>query len=162
MHIDSPKGMKADPKQYKALLDMKQKQANVDEAYLARQSQLTAADQSRAIMVFTVFTIIFVSAQQDARCQSADTAQASSVLLYLAIRHERPRVERRLHRSHTAHHRSPHGLNLNISHCDNTSASLQQVHAQNARVGLQICTARAMDGREITANRTRYELGDCI
>lgn len=40
---------------------MKQKQANVDEAYLARKSQLVAADQSRAVMVFTVFTIIFVS-----------------------------------------------------------------------------------------------------
>ncbi|KAJ9631096.1 hypothetical protein H2203_001627 [Taxawa tesnikishii (nom. ined.)] len=57
---DMIENCKAAQESYKALLDMKQKQANVDEAYLARQSQLTAADQSRAIMVFTVFTIIFL------------------------------------------------------------------------------------------------------
>ena len=42
----------------KELLDMKQKQANVDEAHLARQQTEVAADQSRSIMIFTVFTIM--------------------------------------------------------------------------------------------------------
>ena len=40
---------------------MKQKQANVDEMWLARQSTMVAADQGRAIMFFTIFTIVFVS-----------------------------------------------------------------------------------------------------
>ncbi|KAL8824737.1 MAG: hypothetical protein Q9191_004855 [Dirinaria sp. TL-2023a] len=44
----------------KELLDMKQKQANIDEAHLARQQTEVAADQSRSIMIFTVFTIIFL------------------------------------------------------------------------------------------------------
>lgn len=42
----------------KELLDMKQKQANVDEAHLARQQTEVAADQSRSIMIFTIFTIM--------------------------------------------------------------------------------------------------------
>ena len=42
----------------KELLDMKQKQANVDEAHLARQQTEVATDQSRSIMIFTVFTIM--------------------------------------------------------------------------------------------------------
>ncbi|KAI9679132.1 MAG: hypothetical protein M1822_007342 [Bathelium mastoideum] len=45
---------------YKTLLDMKQKQANVDEMWLARQSTMVAADQGRAIMFFTIFTIVFL------------------------------------------------------------------------------------------------------
>lgn len=40
---------------------MRQKQANVDEAVLARKSTEVAATQGRAVMIFTVFTIIFVS-----------------------------------------------------------------------------------------------------
>lgn len=47
--------------QYKSLLDMKQKQANVVEAYLARKASEVAGEQNRAIMIFTIFTIIFVS-----------------------------------------------------------------------------------------------------
>lgn len=46
--------------QYKSLLDMKQRQANVDEAVIARKSAQEAARQGRAIMVFTVFTIVFL------------------------------------------------------------------------------------------------------
>ena len=47
-------------KAYKELLDMKQKQANVDEAHLAREQTEVAAEQSRSIMIFTIFTIIFL------------------------------------------------------------------------------------------------------
>lgn len=50
----------ADNFKYKTLLDMKQKQANVDEMWLARQSTTVAAEQGRAIMFFTIFTIVFV------------------------------------------------------------------------------------------------------
>ena len=39
---------------------MKQKQANVEEARLARVQIEFAAEQSRAIMVFTIFTIVFL------------------------------------------------------------------------------------------------------
>ena len=46
--------------QYSSLLDIKQKQANVDESRLARSQVDATAAQGRAIMVFTVFTIIFV------------------------------------------------------------------------------------------------------
>ena len=45
---------------FKDLLDMKQKQANIVEAQLARKQTEVAADQSRSIMVFTIFTIIFL------------------------------------------------------------------------------------------------------
>lgn len=47
-------------KAYKELLDMKQKQANVDEAHLTREQTEVAAEQSRSIMIFTIFTIIFL------------------------------------------------------------------------------------------------------
>ena len=46
--------------QYSNLLDIKQKQASVDESRLARSQMDATAAQGRAIMVFTVFTIIFV------------------------------------------------------------------------------------------------------
>ena len=39
---------------------IKQQQANVDEARLARSQIDATADQGRSIMVFTIFTIIFV------------------------------------------------------------------------------------------------------
>ena len=42
------------------LLDMKQKQANVWEAWAARETNEVASGQSRAVLVFTVFTIIFL------------------------------------------------------------------------------------------------------
>ncbi|KAL4785477.1 hypothetical protein BJX76DRAFT_324360 [Aspergillus varians] len=42
------------------LLDLKQKQANVDEARLARWEAEVTQSQSRAVMVFTIFTVIFL------------------------------------------------------------------------------------------------------
>ena len=39
---------------------MKQKQANVVEAHLTREQTEVAADQSRSVMIFTIFTIIFL------------------------------------------------------------------------------------------------------
>lgn len=45
---------------FKDLLDMKQKQANIMEAHLAREHAEVAADQSRSVMIFTIFTIIFL------------------------------------------------------------------------------------------------------
>ncbi|RAL15292.1 uncharacterized protein BO97DRAFT_463290 [Aspergillus homomorphus CBS 101889] len=42
------------------LLDLKQKQANVDESRLARWEAEVTQDQSRSVMVFTIFTIIFL------------------------------------------------------------------------------------------------------
>ena len=54
------KGAQAAQKAFKELLDMKQKQANIVEAYLARESSEVAADQSRSVMIFTIFTIIFL------------------------------------------------------------------------------------------------------
>ena len=47
-------------KAFKELLDMKQKQANVVEAHLAREQTEVATDQSRSVMIFTIFTIIFL------------------------------------------------------------------------------------------------------
>ncbi|KAL8799139.1 MAG: hypothetical protein Q9182_006114 [Xanthomendoza sp. 2 TL-2023] len=45
---------------FKELLDMKQKQANIVEAHLAREQTEVAAEQSRSVMIFTIFTIIFL------------------------------------------------------------------------------------------------------
>ncbi|KAI9805685.1 MAG: hypothetical protein M1833_005178 [Piccolia ochrophora] len=45
---------------YKDLLDMKQKEQNTDEARQARHQAETATSQSRSVMVFTVFTVIFL------------------------------------------------------------------------------------------------------
>ena len=39
---------------------MKQKQANIVEAHLARKQAEVATQQSRAIMIFTIFTLIFL------------------------------------------------------------------------------------------------------
>ena len=63
-HLDQVDGMlksaRAAKKAFKELLDMKQKQANIVEAHLAREQSEVAADQSRSVMIFTVFTIIFL------------------------------------------------------------------------------------------------------
>ena len=54
------KSARAAQKAFKDLLDMKQKQANIVEAHLAREQTEVAADQSRSVMIFTIFTIIFL------------------------------------------------------------------------------------------------------
>lgn len=54
------KGARAAQRAFKDLLDMKQKQANIVEAHLAREQTEVAAEQSRAVMIFTIFTIIFL------------------------------------------------------------------------------------------------------
>ena len=54
------KSTQAAQQAFKDLLDMKQKQANVVEAHLAREQTEVAAEQSRSVMVFTIFTIIFL------------------------------------------------------------------------------------------------------
>ena len=63
-HLDQVDGMLKSAgvaqKAFKELLDMKQKQANIVEAHLARQQNEVAAEQSRSVMIFTVFTIIFL------------------------------------------------------------------------------------------------------
>jgi hypothetical protein len=43
------------------LLDLKQKQANLDEAASASEEAQIAAIQNQAVLVFTVVTVIFVS-----------------------------------------------------------------------------------------------------
>lgn len=47
-------------KAVETLLDLKQKQANVDEAKMARWQAEATQDQSRSVMVFTIFTVIFL------------------------------------------------------------------------------------------------------
>ena len=54
------KGAVAAQRAFKDLLDMKQKQANIVEAHFAREQNEVAAEQSRSVMIFTVFTIIFL------------------------------------------------------------------------------------------------------
>lgn len=41
------------------LLDLKQKQANVDEAKMARWQAEVTQTQSRSVMVFTIFTVMY-------------------------------------------------------------------------------------------------------
>lgn len=50
--------------QVENLLDLKQKQASVDESRLARWEAEVTQDQSRSVMVFTIFTIMSVSFPQ--------------------------------------------------------------------------------------------------
>ncbi|KAJ5171925.1 hypothetical protein N7492_004518 [Penicillium capsulatum] len=47
-------------KAVETLLDLKQKQANVDEAKMARWQAEVTQTQSRSVMVFTIFTVIFL------------------------------------------------------------------------------------------------------
>ncbi|KAI9774094.1 MAG: hypothetical protein M1840_005187 [Geoglossum simile] len=47
-------------KDFEKLLNLKQRQANVDEARLARYHADLASMQSRAVMIFTVFSVIFL------------------------------------------------------------------------------------------------------
>lgn len=47
-------------KAVETLLDLKQKQANVDEAKIARWQAEATQNQSRSVMVFTIFTVIFL------------------------------------------------------------------------------------------------------
>lgn len=54
------KSARAAQSAFKELLDMKQKQANIVEAQLSRKQTEVAADQSRSVMIFTIFTIIFL------------------------------------------------------------------------------------------------------
>jgi hypothetical protein len=44
--------------QVENLLDLKQKQANVDESRLARWEAEVTQTQSRSVMVFTIFTVM--------------------------------------------------------------------------------------------------------
>lgn len=44
--------------QVETLLDLKQKQANVDEAKMARWQAEVTQTQSRAVMVFTIFSVV--------------------------------------------------------------------------------------------------------
>lgn len=63
-HMEQLEGMRQSTRAaqaaFKDLLDMKQKQSNIDEAHLARKQTEVAADQSRTVMVFTIFTIVFL------------------------------------------------------------------------------------------------------
>ena len=54
------KSAEAAQEAFEKLLDMKQKQANIVEAHLAREQTEVAAEQSRSVMIFTIFTIIFL------------------------------------------------------------------------------------------------------
>ncbi len=54
------KNAQASQRAFKELLDMKQKQANIFEAQLARKQTEVMAYQSRSVMIFTIFTIIFL------------------------------------------------------------------------------------------------------
>lgn len=47
-------------KAVETLLDLKQKQANVDESKIARWQAEATQNQSRSVMVFTIFTVIFL------------------------------------------------------------------------------------------------------
>jgi Mg2+ and Co2+ transporter CorA len=46
-------------KAVETLLDLKQKQANVDEAKIARWQAEATQNQSRSVMVFTIFTVMY-------------------------------------------------------------------------------------------------------
>lgn len=48
-------------KSLEALLDLKQKQANINEAKSVREQSHAAAKQADTIMVFTAVTVLFVS-----------------------------------------------------------------------------------------------------
>lgn len=49
--------------EWESLLDVKQKQCSVLEAYISRMTSQTAAEESQSVKIFTGITIIFVSVQ---------------------------------------------------------------------------------------------------
>ncbi|MCJ1313734.1 hypothetical protein MMC25_007414 [Agyrium rufum] len=54
------KSSEAAQEAFEKLLDMKQRQANIVEAHLTREQTEQAQEQNRSVLVFTVFTIIFL------------------------------------------------------------------------------------------------------
>jgi hypothetical protein len=66
-------------RQVETLLDLKQKQANVDEAKMARWQAEETQNQSRSLMVFTIFTVMYDS------FNSADLAIIANILSFLPL-----------------------------------------------------------------------------
>lgn len=87
--------------QVENLLDLKQKQANVDESRMARWQAEVTQNQSRSVMVFTVFTVMSASPptiQPSTRIHQLNELQLPApLILHIAIRHKCPRMERRSH-----------------------------------------------------------------
>lgn len=63
------------------LLDLKQKQANVDEAKAARWQAEETQNQSRSLMVFTIFTVMYAPLQSF----SSLTSQRTNVHSFLPL-----------------------------------------------------------------------------
>ena len=87
--------------QLRHLLDLKQKQANLSEAWSSRtqaeeSSKLSeeAIKQGRSIMLFTVVTIIFVSSSRFGTCcQCTNFGTAATLLFLLRIWDEHSRAQ---------------------------------------------------------------------
>lgn len=73
--------------QVENLLDLKQKQANVDESRLARWEAEVTQSQSRAVMVFTIFTVMSVehSGYQRTPIPPAMPANPSTLISFLPL-----------------------------------------------------------------------------
>ena len=71
---------------YRDLLDMKQKQANIVEAHLSREQADNSQEQSRSILVFTFFTIIFLPLSFFASVFGINAREWSNVPSNLSLR----------------------------------------------------------------------------
>lgn len=80
------------------LLGLKQQQASVHQAWQAILQQREASKQSRALIVFTVITIVFVRPSQRVSRKAIPLTYLASPLIHVQrLRHEQLRIYRRQH-----------------------------------------------------------------
>ena len=66
--------------QVENLLDLKQKQANVDESRMARWQAEVTQDQSRSVMVFTIFTVMSAASPPNNTAHSTRSHQLNKLI----------------------------------------------------------------------------------
>lgn len=72
------------------LINLKQQQASIVQAYQAMKQGEETMRQGKAIMLFTIMTIIFVSPIQTPSCQILTVSFAAAVVVHVQpVRHER-------------------------------------------------------------------------
>jgi len=65
------------------LIDLKQQQASIVQAYQAMKQGEETMRQGKAIMLFTIMTIIFVSPIQTLSCQILTASFAAAVVVHV-------------------------------------------------------------------------------
>ena len=113
--------------QFMRLLDLKQKQASVWEAWAAREANEVASGQSRAVLVFTIFTIIFVRFTLQVEGKVADECVATAILLHVSVWNEHVAVERSADQRAAPRHLPLDVPSVNSRHSVGATGGVQRV-----------------------------------